>query len=237
VEPSARFEDVKIPLGEPVHGLQSVAGVLGIPEWWPTGARAAVVFAHGSSGTLEEPLLVELQRVLTERKYLTLRFNFPFAEAAKKRPDRAAVLERTMRGAIALLARDPGAAPAHLFVCGRGLGARVCADLAMNGPRVDGVMLLGYPLHPPSDPTRVHVEHLFRLVSPLLFVQGTRDRSCDIPTLRRTLTRVGAPTTLKVVQEADQSFRVPKKSGRTDAEVQAELVGALDAWMHRIAGE
>lgn len=237
MEPSSRYEEVKIPLAEPVDSLQSVSGVLGLPEWWPTGARAGVVLAHSSSGSFEDALLVELQRALTERKYLTLRFNFPFAELARKRPDRPLVLERALRSAIAFLARDPTAAPAHLFLCGKGLGARVCADLAVSGPRVDGVAMLGYPLHPAGDPSRIHVDHLFRLVAPLLFVQGTRDRSCDIPTLRRTLVRVGAPTTLRVVQEADQGFHVPKKSGRTDEDVRVEVLNALDGWIHRLLGE
>lgn len=237
MEPSARFEDVKIPLAEPVHGIESVSGVLGLPEWWPTGSRAAVVLAHGSSGSAADPLLVQLHRALSERKYLTLRFNFPFAEAQKKRPDPAQVLDRTMRSAIALLGRDPTAAPAHVFLAGKGLGSRVAADLAASGPRVDGVALLGYPLHAAGETAPSKVEHLFRIVSPLLFVQGTRDKRCDLAALRKTLTRVGTPTTLHVVHEADQNFRVPKKSGRTDDEVVAELLAVMDAWIHRVLGE
>lgn len=237
MEPSARYEDVKIPLAEPVHGLDAVSGVLGMPEWWPTGARAGVVLAHGSTGSYQDPLLVELHRALSERKYLTLRFNFPFAEAQKKRPDPPHVLDRTMRSAIALLGRDPTAAPAHVFLAGKGLGSRVAADLAASGPRVDGVVLLGYPLHAPGATEPSKVEHLFRIVSPLLFVQGTRDKRCDLSALRRTLTRVGTPTALHVVQEADQSFHVPKKSGRTDAEVVEEVLAVMDTWMHRVLGE
>lgn len=236
MEPLARFEEVKIPLIEPVHGIEAVSAVLGIPEWWPTGARVSVVLAHGSSGSKDEPLLVALQQALTERKYLTLRFNFPFAEAEKRRPDPFPVLERTLRHAIATLGRDPSAAPAHLFLCGRGLGGRVAANLVTSQVRADGLAFLGFPLHPPGKPEELRVDRLFRIVSPMLFIQGTRDRQCEIPVLRKTLLRIGAPTSLHVVEEADQAFKVPRRTGRTDAEVHREVFETFDAWVSRVLG-
>lgn len=236
MEPLARFEEVKIPLIEPVHGLEAVSGVLGVPEWWPTGARVSVVLAHGSTGSKDDPLLASLQQALTERKMLTLRFNFPFAEAEKKKPDPSPILERTLRHAIATLGRDPTAAPAHLFLGGRGLGGHVAANLASTQVRADGLIFLGFPLHPPGRPAELRVERLFRIVSPMLFVQGTRDRSCEIPILRKTLLRVGAPTALHVIEEADQTFRVPRKTGRTAADVQREIFTTVDGWIERVLG-
>jgi predicted alpha/beta-hydrolase family hydrolase len=234
VEPSARFEEIKIPLADPVHGLEEVSAVLGIPRWWPTGARVAVVFAHGASGDMNEPALEALHRELTERRYLSLRFNFPFAEAGKRRPDEMSVLRRTLRNAIALLARDPTAAPAHLFLVGKGLGAQVAADLSISRLRADGLILMGYPLHPGSKPDELQAEQLYRVVAPLLFVQGTRDRCCDVDALKRVLTRVGAPTRLQVVENADQNFRVLKKSGRTEEQVNEEILSASDSFIEQV---
>jgi predicted alpha/beta-hydrolase family hydrolase len=234
VEPSARFEQIKIPLADPVHGLEEVSAVLGIPRWWPTGARVAVVFAHSASGDMDEPAVEALHRELTERRYLSLRFNFPFAEAKKKRPDAMPVLRRSLRNAIGLLARDPTAAPAHLFLVGKGLGAQVAADLSISRVRADGLILMGYPLHAGSKPEELQVDQLYRVVAPLLFVQGTRDRYCDVEALRRTLTRVGAPTRLQVVDEADQNFKVLKKSGRTQEQVNQEILTASDAWIEHV---
>lgn len=237
VEPSARFEQVRIPLEEPVHGVESVSGVLGIPEWWPTGSRVGVVLAHGTARDLHDPVVEVLQRGLTERKYLSVRFNFPFAEAKKKRPDAAAVLERTFRSAIALLGRDPTAAPAHLFVGGMGLGGQVAAQVATARLRVEGAFFLAYPLHSRDDPEKnVRADALFRIVSPMLFVQGTRDRHCDLPTLRRTLARVGAPTMLHVVEGADQHLEVPKRAGRDLEDVLREVLDTLDTWFQRVLG-
>ena len=94
---------------------------------------------------------------------------------------------------------------------------------------------MGFPLHPTGKPELVQPEQLFRVISPMLFLQGERDRQCDLDALRRTLTRVGAPTTLQVIEEADQHFRVRKRSHRTDEEVQQELVAYIYAWIQKIA--
>jgi predicted alpha/beta-hydrolase family hydrolase len=216
VEPSARYEEVKIPIPDPVHGLEAVSGVIGVPRWWPTGSRVGVVIAHGSTDDMNDPVVEHVHRELTERRYLTLRFNFPFAEAGTRRPDPLPVLRRTMRAAIGALGRDPTAAPAHLFLGGKGLGGQVAADLASSRVRADGLFLMAYPLHPQGKPEKQQPERLFRIVSPVLFVQGDRDRTCDLDVLRGTLTRVGAPTTIHVAAEADRHFKVLKKSQRTD---------------------
>jgi hypothetical protein len=237
LEPTARYEDVRIPLHEPGHELEAVSGVLGIPEWWPTGSRVGVVLAHGQGRDKDDPQLVELQRALTDRKVLSLRFNFPFAEAKRRRVDPPPVLERCLRSALGVLGRDPSAAPAHVFVGGKNVGALVVAQLAAARLRFDGLFFLGFPLHPQDQPKAVRSESLFRIVAPMLFVQGARDRHCDLPTLRQTLARVGAPTQLHVVQEADHTFRVAKKSGRTPEDVHREVLGTLEAWMQKILGE
>ena len=235
VDPSARFEEVKIPLAEPVHGLDSVSGVLVIPEWWPTGSRVGIVLAHGTQR--EDPILEELHRELTHRKYLTLRFCFPFVEAEKKRPDDIAILQRTFLSAVALLGRDPTASPAHLFIGGKNLGALVAAHAATARVRIAGLFFLGYPLHKQGDASNVRSERLFRVISPMLFLQGTRDRHCDLDVLRQTLLRVGAPWDLHTVEEADHGFKVLKKGERTQEEVQAELLTTMDDWVTRVIGE
>ena len=94
---------------------------------------------------------------------------------------------------------------------------------------------VGFPLHPPGKPELVSPEELFRVISPMLFLQGERDRQCDLDLLRRTLTRVGAPTTLQVIGEADQHFKVLKRSHRTEEEVQQELLACIYAWIQKIA--
>ena len=234
VEPTARYEDVEIPLEEPQDGLTAVSGVLGVPEWWPTGSRIGVVLAHGGGRDMDDPVVAGLHRGLTDRKVLSVRFNFPFAQLKRPRPDPAIVLERTFRDAVAVLGRDPTAAPAHLFIGGIGLGAQVAAQAAAR-LRASGVFLIGYPLHTRDRPTQnVKADPLYRLVSPLLFLQGSRDRYCNLDALRGTLTRVGTVKALHVVEHADGHMAAPKRSGRRQDEITRELLDALDSWFHQV---
>ena len=235
IEPSAKFEDVKIRLREPVHGLTEVSGVLGIPEWWPTGSRVAVAIAHGANIRYDDPLLVHIHRELTERKLLTLRFNFPFAEAGKRASaDSQEVLEATFKAAISELARDPTAAPAHLFLGGVGLGGKIAAGMATAPLRLDGLFFLGYPLHPQDKPDQPDADHLYRIISPMLFVQGTRDRACNVDVLKSALHRVGAPTRLHLLEEADANLHVTKKSGIEASAVHAAVLESLSGWIQSL---
>ncbi len=238
VEQSPRFEDLKIALPEPVSGLEEISAVLGIPEWWPTGSRVAVVIAHGSAGNMDDPVIVDLHRRLTEQKFLALRFNFPFGEAGKRSgTDPAEVMERVFRAALAILGRDATQAPAHLILGGKGTGAGVAARLATARLRLGGLFFLGFPLHPQDRKEKVQAEHLVRITSPMLFVQGTRDRRCDVDTLRETLRGVGASTRLHVAEEADRNFKVPKRSLRTEEDVRGEIFEVLHGWLGKVIGE
>jgi len=233
MEPAARFEELKIPVPSEEGGFE-VSGMLGIPEWWPSGSRVGVVLAPGASGRHDEPFVADLHRELTERKFLTLRFNFPFGEAGKKRPDPILTLRQTYRAAVQMLSADPTAAPAHVFIGGLGLGAKVASIVATDRIRVTGLFSLGYPLHPARKPDKVDAEPLYRVITPMLFVQGAKSQNCDLDVLRRCLGRVGAPTALHVVEEADQNFKVAKKSGRTYEEVLAETLAILETWFDKV---
>jgi hypothetical protein len=229
-----QFEEIKIPLPDRLHDLDAVTGLLGIPEWWPTGSRVAVVVARASGEP--DPLIEHIQRELTAKKILTLSFPMPYMQAGKKSPDDMRFMKRTYQAAVTLLAQDPSAAPAHVFIGGKNTGALVAAHAATTRMRIEGLFLLGFPLHKQDDPSDPRSEQLFRAITPMLFVQGQRDRHCDLPTLRRTLARVGAPVQLHVVDEADHTLRVPKKSGRTPEQVNAEILAALEAWMKKTLG-
>src|SRR5262245_27055545 len=216
--------------------MDAVSAVLGVPRWWPTGSRVGVVIAHGATGDMNSEAVEGLHRALTERRYFCLRFNFPFAEAGKRKPDPLPVLRRTMRAALGALGRDPTAAPAHLFLGGIGLGGQVAADLASARVRVDGLFLMAYPLHPPGKPEELQPEQLFRIVSPALFVQGDRDATCDVETLRQTREPFDAPIDRRGVNAADHQFKVLKTAGRTQEEVLQQMTYALDEWIQGILG-
>ena len=238
VEQSPRFEPLTIPLATPASGVESVSAVLGVPEWWPTGSRVAVIIAHGSASDMNDPVITGLQQQLTERKFLSLRFNFPFGEAGRRSgTDSLETMDKVFRAAISILGRDPTKAPAHLILGGKGTGAWVAARLATARLPIAGLFFLSYPLHPQDRKEKAQAESLYRITSPMLFMQGTRDRRCDVDTLRQTLQRVGASTTLHIFEHCDQNFKVPKRSGRNAEDVQTEIYSTLHTWLATIFGD
>ena len=234
MDPSPQFEKVSISLSEPIHGQNDLSGVLGIPEWWPTGERVAVLLAHSANSNHEDLLLERIANGLTENNLMTLRFNFGFAEAGKRSTsDSPAQLDRAFRAALNLLGRDPTARPMRLLVGGIGLGARVAAGLMADRLHADGLFLMGFPLHARGKPAESDADVLFRVTAPTLFLQGNRDRRCDAAALRNALRRVGAPFELHDVAEADSSFGVSKNSARTEEEVHTEVYHVLSRWIAR----
>ena len=214
----------------------SVGAVICTPEWWPSGHRVGVVLAHDVEGSIDQEKLARLQQALSERGNLTLRFNFPYAEAGKKRPDPPHLLERTLRAASATLLRDRENAPARLIIGGYGLGAQVATRVVAQGLKVDGIACLGFPLHPSGKPNQQRAEALFRLICPLLFIQGDRDAHCRVDRLEGLLRRIGAPTQLHVVTDCGQGLELIKRTERIPEEIHAETVEAFDRFIQRVAG-
>ena len=203
---TARFEEVQVELEEPLGGVESLSAVIGIPEWWPTGTRVAVVIAHGE-GDMHDPLVSALHRDLANRRFYTVRFNFPFAEdGANKDAASPEVLDKAFRAALSVLGRDPTAAPSQVFIGGTGAGALAAARLATTRFPVDGLFFLGYPLHPSGKPEASEADLLYRLIPSMLFVQGTEDPNCQLDDLRRCLSRVGTPSSLRIIKGADSSL-------------------------------
>jgi hypothetical protein len=236
VNETAKFKEVRIELREPLEGCDSLSAVIGFPEWWPTGARIAVVIAHGE-GDLDDPLVTRIHHDLAQDRFLTLRFNFPFAEAGKKAKNLdPAVLDKAFRAALGLLSRDKSSAPSHLFLGGLGLGAQAAARLATSRIHADGLFFLGFPLHPKGAPKQPDIEALYQLTASMLFLQGNNDPRCDLDVLRRSLSRVGAPTILRIFEGANGSLL---QSGQSEAEREGTYRAAariVAEWMDGILG-
>jgi len=157
----------------------------------------------------------------------TLRYQFPYMEAGGRRPDVPAVLEATVRAAIRTAAGLLPGVP--LIAGGKSMGGRMTSQLLSREPQlpVRGIAFLGFPLHAPNKPSRTRAAHLFDVVQPMLFLQGTRDTLADLGLIEEVTSELGARATLHVVDGADHSFGVLKKSGRTNEEVLDELAAAI----------
>jgi predicted alpha/beta-hydrolase family hydrolase len=120
-----------------------------------------------------------------------------------------------------------------LFAGGKSFGGRMTsqAQAAAPLPRVRGLAFLGFPLHPAGRPSRDRGEHLFDVAIPMLFLQGTRDALAELPQIEPLCRALGARADLRLFRDADHSFHVPARSGRTDSEVRGEMLDALAAWI------
>ena len=105
------------------------------------------------------------------------------------------------------------------------------AQAASSLPGVQGLVFLGFPLHPPGRPSDERGAHLFEIKVPMLFLQRTRDALAATELIEALVPRLGNRATLKLFQDADHSFHVPAKSGRTDDEVRAEMLDEVSAWL------
>jgi predicted alpha/beta-hydrolase family hydrolase len=193
-------------------------------EWHraPKPNGTVVVLAHGAGGTMHTPQLKSFADGLGAHGVESLRFNFAYAEARKKAPDRTAILESVYRAA----ATEARAHARKLIFAGRSMGGRIGSHIAAQGAPCDGLIFLAYPLHPPGKPEKIRDAHLYEIKQPMLFLQGDRDAFADPALLAATLKKL-PNATLHLVAGGDHSHKV---RGRTPADVNAELVSAAAAW-------
>ena len=212
-----------------VNDGQRVSGLLDAPP----GARACYVLAHGAGAGMTHPFMAAIASGLGERGIATLRYQFPFMEQRSKRPDTPKVAHATVRAAVQEAAHL--LPELRLFAGGKSFGGRMTsqAQAASALPGVLGLVFLGFPLHPPAQPSDERAKHLFGVRIPMLFLQGTRDDFARLELLEPLCQQLGARATLKLFQDADHSFHVPARTGRKDSEVRAELLDTLAEWVLR----
>ena len=217
----------------PVDEKTSVSSVWSVPDGWSDGPRRAVILAHGAGNDMDSPFMQAVHDGLAARGLLAVRFNFPYKERGAKAPDRAPVLEATWR-AVAAAVRDDPLGPAKLVLSGKSMGGRIASHLAAEGEPCAGLLFLGYPLHPAGKPEKLRAEHLERIACPMCFIQGSRDRLCQLDLLQKELERLPAPVMLHVVDDGDHSFQVPKRIGRSNEEVLEEVIATAGGWIESL---
>lgn len=198
-------------------------------------AEKGLVFvcAHGAGGSMNDRSILQTANTLRARGLGVVRFNFLYKEKKSGRPDPmprlkecfSAVVERTRQGLK----------PQTLIIGGRSMGGRAASMLAAEGFECDGLLLLAYPLHPPGKPEQLRDAHLPAIKVPVICINGTRDPFCTPSLMEAVLKRVTTDWDMHWVEGADHSFHVLKSSGRTDAQVLAEIGDAAQEWSTRFA--
>ena len=225
-------------------------------------AVALLVLGHGAGAPMTHPFMERLAEALAGEGISTLRYNFAYSEAGRKRPDHIRRLLAVVRSALRT-GRECGAG-LPLLAGGKSMGGRMTSTLVAEdaslaagaadarGQRAGaagraggqsaravpgdlrGLVFFGFPLHAPGRRESVRGEHLADVPCPMLFHQGTRDRLADLELLRPLLDRIGTRATLHVVEGGDHSLGMLKRSGRTQDEVLAEVAGVTRSWIEGV---
>lgn len=195
-------------------------------------ATSVLVLAHGAGADMSHDYMVHFAQHLSSSHVAVCRFNFRYTEQGRRAPDKQPVLEDTYRGVVEQVRAERS--PRRLFLGGKSMGGRIASHIVAGGTEVDGLVYLGYPLHPPGKPERLRDAHLGDIKVPQLFVEGTRDPFCPLDTLTEVIRKRRLKADVVVIDGGDHSLKVRKSSGRTTTEAWNEAIGAIMTWMDRV---
>ncbi len=176
----------------------------------PENAIGIISLAHGAGAGMNHSFMVALSKALAELGIATLRFNFPFIEQKKRRPDLPAVAHKTIEAAIKDIRKSYPDLP--LFLAGKSFGGRMSSQFlaAHPDPAVKGIIFFGFPLHPVGKPSTERAEHLKDVKVPMLFLQGTRDELATLELIEQVCSSLKQATLIKL-EGANHAFKAGKQ--------------------------
>ncbi len=198
---------------------------------------AALILGHGAGAGQHSPFMTGFAHALAALGADVITFNFLYTERKRKLPDRAPVLESCYRAVIRDIVAQVGSARQALFIGGKSMGGRIATQVAAADPALplSGLVLLGYPLHPPGKPDRLRDAHLPGVGRPMLFVQGTRDGFGTPAELAPILARLAPSPVVHEVDGGDHSFKVGGRDRARQTAVYDGIQRAIVEWMRATA--
>jgi len=199
----------------------------------PTTPRAALILGHGAGAGQRSTFMVDFARGLSALGIDVITFNFLYTEQGRRIPDRAPALESCYRAVIDRVRAEVESARQSLFIGGKSMGGRIASQVAAADAAlpIAGLVLLGYPLHPPGKPDQRRDKHLPAIARPMLFLQGTRDAFGTPAELAPLVDTLQPPPALHVVAQGDHSFKLARKDPAAQAALYAELQRVIAAWI------
>ena len=182
----------------------------------PKQATHLMILGHGAGAGMEHKFMVALAEALANENIATLRYQFPYMERGKGRPDVPNVAHKTIERVV-----EETAATTDLPIAlaGKSFGGRMASQLIAKKEldRIQALIFYGFPLHSPAKPGNERGEHLKAVKIPMLFLQGDRDALARLPLLTPLLNEISLAT-LEVLPGANHGFAFTKKSGVSESE-------------------
>jgi predicted alpha/beta-hydrolase family hydrolase len=195
-----------------------------------------LVLAHGAGAGQHHAFMTSTAGALADRGVDVVTFDFLYTAAKRRSPDRPPVLESTWRDVVAQVRALGLSRSATLVMGGKSMGGRIASQVLASddAPAAQGLVLLGYPLHPPGQPEKLRVAHLPSLRTPTLVVQGSRDEFGGADEVRSAFGVVPATVEWHVVAGGDHSFKVRRDAGSSQADVFNAIYDRVAAWIRAL---
>jgi uncharacterized protein len=196
-------------------------------------ACCSLILGHGAGAGQHSPFMVDFARALSELDLDVITFNFLYTEQQRKLPDRGPILEDCYRAVIDVVRSQLESARRALFIGGKSMGGRIATQVAAADAKlpIAGLVLLGYPLHPPGQPGKLRDAHLPAVRRPMLFVQGSRDAFGTPDELAPIVVRLSPAPTVYAIANADHSFKLSRKDPARQAEIYADIQRTVARWI------
>ena len=198
----------------------------------PEGATHLLVLGHGASTSMRHATMQRIAEVLADRKIATFRYNFPYSENGTARNSNATCVE-TIRNAVRAV--HQAAPDLRLLAGGHSFGGRMTTTAQSEQPleNVKGLVLFSFPLHLAGRPDTKRAEHLSAIKIPMLFLSGTRDELATLDLLKPVVAKLGKRATLYLLDTANHSYKVLKKTRESTEDVFDEMARAAREWLDK----
>src|SRR5256885_8251468 len=217
-----------------VNDGQSVTAIL-YPAAKSKRAAVTVVLGHGAGADQNSSFMRMAAADLAARGFDVVTFNFLYKEQGRNAPDPKAKLESCYRAVIEAVIEHRQLKGNKLIIGGKSMGGRIASQVvAEQSEGIDGLVFLGYPLHPPGRLDKLRDAHLATIKVPMLFVQGSRDAFGNEHESKTTIKKHRLPATLYPIEGGDHSFKVPKRTGVVQQDVYAAAFEKFDQWARKI---
>ncbi len=210
---------------------EKIGNVSGI-EQVTKQSKCIIILGHGAGAGMRHPFMSLLAEALVIHNIGVVRYNFPYMEQGKSRPDFPAVAHKT----IQTICENIGANHKQpIFLAGKSFGGRMASQwVSKTNPQlIKGLIYYGFPLHGIGKDGKERAEHLYSIDTPMLFLQGTKDKLARKDLIEAVTNNI-KNAQLHFIENADHSFKVPKKSGFTHEDIINQLAIETNRWIDQL---